>query len=317
MIQHLKISLIISTLIVSRVVNPNPLIIKLSKFYQHPTGFAVKFLDQGTFIFGKFIEESPSKFDVYGVTLSFEDFKKQEKETRKIITRDGVMYVDISSSYEDEAKEYNILIIGRDVIKIVQGKNGSYFTVQLLKAGKSETRKVGIQVNSDLTPKGIPYIYEPDPQHGTGVFYPSFLWIKKKNESPKYLANSLNQYEWQSQTADQNYELIISDKDITKHFDILFGEGLLEYIIKRNAEEIITDERVFSYRQMQTLILSSIICSNRDAIMENYPNTFDVTETYKRMELIMEHPGYMKWYDSEIEKITEKLKEFRDKLPKK
>ena len=316
MIQYLKVLLIISVLIVSKVVNPNPMIIKLSKFYQHPTGLAVKFTDQGTFIFGKFIEESPSKFDVHGITLSFENFKKQEKEARKIATSDGVMYVDISSSY-DETKEYDILVMGSDVIKIVQGKNGGYFTIQLLKDGKIETRKIGIQVNADLKPEGIPYIYEPDPKYSTGVFYPSSLWLKRKNEIPKYLTSSINQYDWQSRTADQNYELIISDKDITKHFDILFGEGLLEYIIKRNAEEIITDEKVFSYRQMQTLIISSIISSNMGAIMDNYPNTFEITETYKRVELIMEHPGYMKWYDSKVEEIKEKLKEFRDKLPKK
>jgi hypothetical protein len=303
----LKSCLMVMLLTVSGGAYSNPIIVKLSKIYRDYSDIAIKF-EGNTFILGRLFQKNSNENDVEGITFSFVDLPEYKGEKMKLVTRGrGVVALDVDtySRENGEFKTYEISLI-MDKIKVTQKLGGTYYAVSIELSGK-ETRNFGIDcLNGALSPDGIAYVFEPEDK---GYFvYPSSGWLPNR---PQYTRLYPNMYEWSSKIADENYNAIISDGNIEKHFDILFGQGLFEYIIKRNSEEELQDENVLEHRQVQSLILLAILGYYKDRIITNYSSTFSFSEANEFIYNTINSPKYTGLWmkrSVEIERKVEVLK---------
>jgi hypothetical protein len=307
----LKSCLLVMFLTASGAVYSNPIIVKLGKICDSYSPLAIKF--QGdTFVFGKFFQTGPDKYDVVGVTFSFKDFVQYEKEKIDLVTREGKMVLDVNSSSreKDEFKTYDIGVI-IDRIKITQ-KIDAYYTVDVELPGQKPRNFAISYGDSNISADGIPYIYEPVDRDY--FVYPSVGWMPGKTQ---YTRLYQNMYKWDSKTADQNYELIIKGENMEKHFDLLFGQGLFEYIVGRNAQEDITDEDVIEYRQTQSLILLAILSYYKQNIVDNYSTAFSISDAFDKINETVTMPKYVELWLKRSPKIEEKLAEVKGRMLKK
>ncbi|MEI6092657.1 MAG: hypothetical protein WCQ47_03125 [bacterium] len=305
-----RLFIILSLLLVPNYIYSGPIIIKLNGLMGVYSNIAIEISADGkTFVFGKFRIVGEHNFDVQGLALSFDNFQKYNKFETFIISPDGKLPVDISSSISNGGRvvEYSFSVFASEIAVIKEG--GAYKVLLRNRLGET-IKKIGFQMTSITELSGIPYIYEPFNNEFFAMA--SDGWFKGN----EYVRLFPHDYEWKSLTADQNYESIINDDPI-KHFDILFGQGLFEYLIKRNYQEIETcSENELKERQIQTLILLGLFSKYKERIVSDYVNAFSFMSSLETINLTLNHPRQLALWLNFSDDITRKVEKFKEKLPK-
>lgn len=286
-----------------------PIIIKLSGLLGNFSNIAIKVSSDGKeIVFGKFVSLNDYTFDVQGFKVSFHEFKKYDKFSAMVISPDGVLPIDISSRYgSNNSVEYFFRVFALD---IAVKKTGSSYEVQLRNNRWDLISKFGFEIDDNSKKDGPPYIYEP---YNNDFFASASKGWLKGNE---YIRLYPHSYRWTSLTADQNYLSIIYDEP-TKHFDLLFGQGLFEYIVKRNFEEMDKyNEEELANRQIQTLILLSIFTKYKDKIILDYINSFALTNAFDYINKTLNHPKQLTLWVKNSERIQREVENIKNKLPK-
>lgn len=286
-----------------------PIIIKLSGLLGNFSNIAIKVSSDGkSFVFGKFIAIDDHTFDVQGFKVSFHESRNYDRFSTTIISPDGVLPIDVSSRYgSDHSAEYIFRVFALD---IAVKKNGLSYEVQLRNNRWDVISKFSFEIDENSKKEGIPYIYEPS----NNEFFasPSKGWFK----GSEYIRLYPHSYRWTSLTADQNYLSIIHDEP-TKHFDLLFGQGLFEYLVKRNFEEIDNcNEEELVERHVQTLILLSIFTKYKDKIILDYINSFELTNSFDYINKTLNHPKQLTLWLRSSDIIQRKVEDIKNKSPR-
>ncbi len=270
----------------------NPIIVKLPK-REFGTSYAFEFNGDGnTFRFGKLFYDYELVVGKYrslkeglelkGVQLSFDDFKEHEKNI-SIVSYDGVMPATVKYKmeflYDDKIQVIYIQVMSGELVKITKlTQNKNYFVVTYWDSNGKKAVDFSIDFTEvTASPEGIPYLYAPE--FGALIYHPAKGW-KMLYKRTDYHRFQVPLRIWDDESADINYDNIIKSGNIEDNFDILFGQGLAEYIIERNAKQTINDEDVLEYRQVQNIVLACIMKYYQAEINERYPKTFLLQPVY-------------------------------------
>jgi hypothetical protein len=199
------------------------------------------------------------------------------------VTYDGVMPASvkykIENLYNNKRQTISIELMSGELIKIVKlTHNKNDFVVSYTDHYGDKRLEFSIDFNDiAASPDGISYLYEPD--YGSLIYHPAKGW-KMLYKKPDYHRFAIPASIWSDYSADINYDNIVKSGELKEHFDILFGQGLAEYIIERNSKQDIHDENVQEYRQIQTIILACIMKYYEADINILYPKAFLLQPTY-------------------------------------
>lgn len=270
----------------------NPIVVKLPD-REFGTSYALEFKGDGnTFKFGKLFYDYELVIGKYssfkeglelkGEVLSFDDFREHEKDVR-IVSYDGVMPATVKYKrefiYNDKKQVIYIEVMSGEVIKILKlTEDRNDFVVSYIDSSGNKKLEFSIDLNVvTASPEGISYLYEPT--YGSLIYHPAKGW-KMLYKKEGYHRFAIPKSIWGDYSADINYDNIIKSGNVKDNLDILFGQGLAEYIIDRNATQNIEDEDVQEYRQVQSIILACIMKYYEVEINTLYPRAFLLQPMY-------------------------------------